>query len=171
MLDQDDHKRLIDDAIGDLDFSALERDRLDGRRAPHVRALALPGGEGGGLLDAVHAELGEFATAVEDVPELRNLLTNPQIERDERSARWRDPRRRRRAAAQLRPARLREGPHAQLGEIYREFDALVAAEQKRLTVELTTAYELSDDEAASIVQKIEQSSGRTVEATRKVDPA
>jgi F-type H+-transporting ATPase subunit delta len=38
-------------------------------------------------------------------------------------------------------------------------------------VELTTAYELSDDEAKSILKKIEQSSGRTVEATRKVDPA
>ena len=38
-------------------------------------------------------------------------------------------------------------------------------------MELTTAYELSDDEAASILKKIEQSSGRTVEATRKVDPA
>ena len=38
-------------------------------------------------------------------------------------------------------------------------------------MELTTAYELSDEEAASILKKIEQSSGRTVEATRKVDPA
>ena len=39
-----------------------------------------------------------------------------------------------------------------------------------MAVELTTAFELSDDEAASIVAQIEQSSGRTVEATRKVDP-
>ena len=39
-----------------------------------------------------------------------------------------------------------------------------------MAVELTTAFELSDDEAASIVAKIEQASGRTVEATRKVDP-
>ena len=39
-----------------------------------------------------------------------------------------------------------------------------------MAVELTTAFELSDDEAASIVAQIEQSSGRKVEATRKVDP-
>ena len=38
-------------------------------------------------------------------------------------------------------------------------------------VGLTTAYELSDEEAASIVKKIEAASGRSVEATRKVDSA
>ena len=38
-------------------------------------------------------------------------------------------------------------------------------------MELTTAYELSDDEARTILKKIEKSSGRTVEATRKVDSA
>ena len=64
----------------------------------------------------------------------------------------------------------RRAARRQLDEVYREFDALVAADAGRLTVELTTAYELSDDEAASIVKKIEQSSGRTVEATRTVDP-
>ena len=46
----------------------------------------------------------------------------------------------------------------------------VDEEQGRLTVELTTAYELDDDEAKSIVATIEQASGRTVEATRAVDP-
>ena len=43
-------------------------------------------------------------------------------------------------------------------------------EERRLNVELTTAYELSDDEARQIIGQIEQASGRTVEATRKVDP-
>ena len=51
-----------------------------------------------------------------------------------------------------------------------EFQALVDRAQGRVAVELTTAYELSDDEAASIVAQIEQASGRTVEATRRVDP-
>jgi F-type H+-transporting ATPase subunit delta len=35
---------------------------------------------------------------------------------------------------------------------------------------LQTAYELSDEESRSIVQTIEKASGRTVEATRSVDP-
>jgi F-type H+-transporting ATPase subunit delta len=52
-----------------------------------------------------------------------------------------------------------------------EFQALVDQAQGRLAVELTTAYELPAEEAAAIVQRIERGSGRTVEATRKVDPA
>ena len=52
-----------------------------------------------------------------------------------------------------------------------EFERLVAARERRLTVELTTAYELADDEARAIVQQIEQASGRPVDATRSVDPA
>jgi len=46
----------------------------------------------------------------------------------------------------------------------------MAIEERRLTVELTTAYELSDDEAKQIVGQIERASGRPVDATRTVDP-
>ena len=52
----------------------------------------------------------------------------------------------------------------------RELEALVAREQNRLAVELTTAHELSDEDAKAIVAAIEKASGRTVEATRTVDP-
>jgi F-type H+-transporting ATPase subunit delta len=41
--------------------------------------------------------------------------------------------------------------------------------EKRLSVELTTAYELSDQEASGIVKTIAEASGRKVEATQKVD--
>ena len=51
-----------------------------------------------------------------------------------------------------------------------EFERLMAQEERRLTVELTTAYELSDDDAQQIVAQIEQASGRPVDATRNVDP-
>ena len=39
-----------------------------------------------------------------------------------------------------------------------------------LDVELTTAHELSDEEFERIVGRIEQASGRKVQATRSVDP-
>jgi HPt (histidine-containing phosphotransfer) domain-containing protein len=52
-----------------------------------------------------------------------------------------------------------------------ELEALVARAQNRLSVELTTSYELSDEDAQSIVQTIEKASGRTVDATRSVDPS
>jgi F-type H+-transporting ATPase subunit delta len=52
-----------------------------------------------------------------------------------------------------------------------ELEVFVARSQNRLTVELTTSYELSDDEARSIVEMIETASGRKIEATRSVDPS
>lgn len=63
-----------------------------------------------------------------------------------------------------------KGRIGEIEEIAREFDRLVAADERRLTLELTTAIELSDDEAQDIVKQIEKATGRTVEATRRVDP-
>jgi N6-L-threonylcarbamoyladenine synthase len=59
---------------------------------------------------------------------------------------------------------------AELDLIASEFERLMAREERRLSVELTTARELTDDEAKAIVAQIEQAAGRTVEATRSVDP-
>jgi F-type H+-transporting ATPase subunit delta len=116
-------------------------------------------------------ELGDFVAAVHDVPELRALLTNPEIDRDERTAALRDILGDADDLVRNFVLLLSDkGRTSQLDEIHRELDALVAAHQGRLNVELTTAYELSDDEAESIVRKIEETSGRTVEATRTVDP-
>ena len=77
-------------------------------------------------LEPVREELREFADAVEQVPELHALLSNPQL----------DPRAR---------------AHA-------------------LRVELTTAIELSEDDARRILEQIERVSGRRLRAARSVDP-
>jgi F-type H+-transporting ATPase subunit delta len=63
-----------------------------------------------------------------------------------------------------------KGRAAELGEIADEFDALVAQEQRILDVELTTAHALSDAEFGRIVGRIEEASGRKVQAERKVNP-
>jgi len=63
-----------------------------------------------------------------------------------------------------------KGRAGELEEIAAEFERLMAREQRRLTVELTTARELTDAEADAIVKQIEQAAGRTVEASRSVDP-
>ena len=125
-----------------------------------------------GKLDVVHEQLGDFAAAIADVPELRRVLENPELDPQQKSAVLGeilgDADELVRNFVLLTAEKGRAG---EIAEIYAELDALVAAEQQRLTVELTTAYELSQDEADAIVKKIEQSSGRTVEATRSVDPA
>jgi F-type H+-transporting ATPase subunit delta len=122
-------------------------------------------------VDAVASDLAAIAGAMDEVPELRAFLRNPQI----------DPAGKAEVLEQLtREAdelvgnfvRLvaEKGRAGELPEISAELDALVAQAQNRLTVELTTAHELSDAQAKSIVQQIEKASGRTVEATRSVDP-
>jgi F-type H+-transporting ATPase subunit delta len=123
-------------------------------------------------VDAVSGDLGALAGAIEDVPELRAFLRNPQVE----------PAGKAEVLEQLTGdadqlvrnfVRLaaEKGRAGELPEIGAEFEALVARAQNRLAVELTTSYELSDEEAKSIVQTIEKASGRTIEATRSVDPS
>jgi F-type H+-transporting ATPase subunit delta len=124
-----------------------------------------------GRLAQVREELGDFVATVADVPELRNLLRNPQL----------DPRARRAALEDLLGESdelvrnflllaAEKGRAGQVEEFHREFERLLAAEERRLRVDLTTAHELSDDEARRIVKQIEDAAGRRVEATRRVDP-
>jgi F-type H+-transporting ATPase subunit delta len=124
-----------------------------------------------GKLEQVAGDLAELARALDDTPQLRALLRNPQIDPSEKAE----------LLDQLTAGgdelvrnfvRLvsEKGRSGELSEMNAELEALVAREQNRLAVELTTAYELSDDEARSIVDMIERASGRTVEATRSVDP-
>jgi len=54
--------------------------------------------------------------------------------------------------------------------VHQEWGRLLAHEERVLELELTTAVKLSEKEAARVVKQIEEASGRTVEATRTVDP-
>jgi F-type H+-transporting ATPase subunit delta len=124
-----------------------------------------------GRLDEVREELQEFVTALHDVPELGALLRNPQLD---------PPAKAEALAAVLEGADelvrnffrvvAQKGRAQLIEEIVSEFEELVAAEEQILKVELTTAYELSDEEAGSIVKQIEKASGRHVEAALSVDP-
>jgi F-type H+-transporting ATPase subunit delta len=124
-----------------------------------------------GRIGEVREELDAFIQAVADVPELRAMIRNPELDPPEKAA-----------ALQAVLAEADElvqnfvrlvtekGRAPMLDEIAREYNVLVAAEERILSVELTTAYELSDAEAAEIVKQIEDASGRRVEAARTVDP-
>jgi F-type H+-transporting ATPase subunit delta len=120
----------------------------------------------------VHEALSDFVAAVEQTPELRAVLRNPQL----------DPKRKAEILSDLvgedeplfRNFLLlvaEKGRAGEIEEIGAEFERLMAREDRRLTVELITARELSDDEAGAILAQIEQQAGRKVEATRSVDPS
>jgi F-type H+-transporting ATPase subunit delta len=125
-----------------------------------------------GRLAPVHEALSDFAAAIAGSPELRSVLRNPQLESGQKGAILAD------LAGGDEPlftnflrVTAEKGRAGELEEIGREFERLMALEERRLTVELTTARELSDAEAETILKQIEDAAGRKVEATRKVDPS
>ena len=137
----------------------------------YARSLVESAKEQGRLAD-VHRDLGDFVAAVDTVPELASLLENPEIDRSAKASVLEEL-----LAGGDELVRnfllllVEKGRIAELQLIAREVDSLVAALEQRLEVHLTTAVELSDDEARELVQQIEQAAGRKVEATRDVDPS
>lgn len=124
-----------------------------------------------GTVEPVRDNFASLVSAVEESDELAELLRNPKL----------DPRARRAGLeAVLEGADesfrnfvllvAEKGRIDELPEIHEEWERLLAAEERILSVELTTAVELTDEEAAEIVQRIEEAAGRRVEATRKVEP-
>ena len=120
----------------------------------------------------MHEDLADFARAIEETPELRTVLRNPQLEPSAKAGILADL-----AGSddalfanflQLVAEKKRAG---EIEEIAHEFERLMAREERRLTVDLTTARELTDAEADEIIGQIEQAAGRKVEATRSVDPS
>jgi F-type H+-transporting ATPase subunit delta len=118
----------------------------------------------------VHEALADFAAAVEQTPELRAVLRNPQLEPSSKAQILAD------LVGDDEPLLknfllvvAEKGRAGELEEIAREFERLMAREERRLSVELTTARELTENEAQAIIAQIEQAAGRKVEATRSVD--
>ncbi len=124
-----------------------------------------------GRVQQVREELADFVATEREVPELRELLRNPQLDHRVRVEALQDllggEEELIRNFLLLLAEKNRGG---EVEEIAREFERLAAAEEGILDVELTTAVELSDAEAQDVIQQIEKASGRKVEATRRVDP-
>jgi F-type H+-transporting ATPase subunit delta len=113
----------------------------------------------------------QLRDAVSSVDELRSLLSNPEVESSAKAdvlarvAKGADE-----EVVNFLRLLAEKGRAGELPQIVDELDTLVAAEQRILDVELTTATELSDQDFGRILGQIEQASGRQVQASRKVDP-
>jgi len=120
---------------------------------------------------AVRRDLGDFVEAERQVPELGELLRNPQLDKRAKTAAVdavageADP-----LVLNLLRLLVEKNRAGEVAQVAEEFERMAAVEEGELSVELTTAYELSDEEARAIVGQIEQRSGRKVEANRTVDP-
>jgi F-type H+-transporting ATPase subunit delta len=119
----------------------------------------------------VHTQLQELRDAVASVDELRLLLENPEVDSRvkadvlARVASGADD-----LVVNLLKLLAEKGRAAEIDAVVDELDALVAAEARILDVELTTAHELSDEDFGRLVGRIEEASGRKVQAERHVDP-
>jgi F-type H+-transporting ATPase subunit delta len=119
----------------------------------------------------VREELSDFVQSQREVPELRELLRNPQLDQRVKASALEELLGGEEELVRNFLLLLTEKNRAgEIEEIAREFERLAAAEEGILDVELTTAVELSDEEAQDVIQQIEKASGRKVEATRRVDP-
>jgi F-type H+-transporting ATPase subunit delta len=107
-----------------------------------------------------------------ELPQLRSVIGNPQLDAGSKAAVL--------EAAVGEPEELvsnflrllaEKGRSGSIEGIHAELERMIARAEGQLSVTLTTAYELSDQEAEGIVQRIERASGRRIEAVRKVDAA
>jgi F-type H+-transporting ATPase subunit delta len=121
-------------------------------------------------LDRIRKEFDEFAETLEESEELRRFLVNPQIESQSKRGALED------LLAKADPLLLNflrlladKGRIGEVAQVHEEWTRLLAREERVLELELTTAIELSEAEAAKVVKQIEQASGRSVVATRTVD--
>jgi F-type H+-transporting ATPase subunit delta len=124
-----------------------------------------------GRLEQVQEQAHELRDAVEQVDELRLVLENPEIDSRVkgdvlgRLAEGGDE-----LVGNFARLLAEKGRAGELAEIVAELDALVAAAERILDVELTTAHELSETQFTRILGRIEDASGRRVQASRSVDP-
>jgi F-type H+-transporting ATPase subunit delta len=122
-------------------------------------------------LDAVRKQFDEFAAALAGSDELRRFLQNPQVELLTKQAALEDLLK---GSDELLLNFVRlladKSRIAEVEQVYGEWTRLLAQQERILELELQTAVELSDKEAAKVVGQIEKASGRKIVATRTVDP-
>ena len=119
----------------------------------------------------VASDLAGFAQAVEDSPELRSVLDNPEI----------DTRAKKGAVSALTDGAnpvvahflqvlLDRGRMNEFPAIVQAFQDRVARAEDRLEVEAVTAVPLPDDLRERIVKRLEEKTGSAVDLTESVDP-
>jgi len=122
-------------------------------------------------LGDVRKQFDDFAAAVEGSDDLRGFVRNPQLE----------PQAKRGALEEMLEGAdelflnfirllVEKDRVAEIEDVYVEWTRLLARQERILELELQTAVELSDQEAATVVEQIEKASGRKVVASRTVDP-
>ncbi len=128
--------------------------------------------EEAGAVDEVASQVAEFARAWRETPDLRNVLDNPEVDR---------------RAKKAVVTALTEEAHPVVGnflqvlvdrsrlsefpEIARALEERVAQAEDRLEVEAITAVPLPEDLRRRIIERVQRTTGATVDLTESVDPS
>lgn len=152
-----------------MDISAGIQSSLAGRYASALFELASEGGS----VSAVETDLETLGRALSESDDLRAATTNPQLSRGEQAQA---------VAAIAKHLKLSElttnfmGVLAgnrrlsKLTDMIAAFKAIAAAQRGEVTATVTSAHPLSDDQIATLKQKLTAREGRTVMLSADVDP-
>ena len=123
-----------------------------------------------GKLDAIGADLAQFADAVEGNRDMQVFLFSPHFASAEKAEGLRraidgaDP-----ELVNFLELLVEKGRTTELFRIRREFEALWKKENKRIDVTVTSAVELDPAVVAKVGEEIERQTGQTVELASRVD--
>lgn len=152
-----------------MELSAGIRASLSGRYASALFDLASEAG----TVTAVESDLDKLESSLDESADLRALIRNPQVSR-----------------GQLAQVMAGLGQHLGLAELTRNFlgvlaenrrlaelpaairafHTIAAAQRGEVTAEVASAHALSDDQLATLEQKLRAREGRTVKLRPRVDP-
>ena len=152
-----------------MELSAGIKASLSGRYASALFDLASEAG----TVSAVEADLDKLGDALGESAELRALIKNPEISR-EQIGKVMTGLGDYLALTDLTRKFLGVLAHnrriADLSAMIRAFHAIAAAQRGEVTAEVASAYALTDEQLAALEQKLRAREGRTVKLKTRVDP-
>jgi F-type H+-transporting ATPase subunit delta len=156
-----------------VELSAGIKASLAGRYASALFDLASEAGPKTGGVTAVESDLDKLAEALDESAELRALIRNPEISREQIGKVMSG------IGAYLALTELTRNflgvlaENRRIGDLpamIRAFHAIAAAERGEVTAEVASAHALTDEQIATLEQKLRAREGRTVKLKTRVDP-
>jgi len=152
-----------------VDISAGIQASLAGRYASALFDLASENGK----VTAVEKDLGTLTAALDESPELRAATTNPQLSRSVQGAAMGAVAKKLKLnalTANFLGVLANNRRLSALPGIIAAFKAIAAAQRGEVSAKVTSAHPLSDEQLASLKDKLTARQGRTVMLSAEVDP-
>lgn len=152
-----------------MELSAGIQASLAGRYASALFDLASEAG----TVSAAESDLETLAEALRESPELRALIKNPEVSREALGrvlAGLGDSLRLAELTRNFLGVLAQNRRAGELPAVIRAFQAIAAAQRGEVTAEVASAHALTDEQLATLEQKLRARQGRTVKLKTRVDP-